>query len=823
MAEEFSTTNAPKRVAYRNQLLQLNRVVLRMLVQHESLNAILTELCLGVEELVDGMIASILLLDNASQRLYSMAGPNVPKPLLKVTDNGLKIGPKVGCCGAAAYYGKQVLVDDMTQNPLWEDYQDLVNQVNLKTCWSTPVMNADGEVLGTFAMYFEDSKMPIADYYEIMELAIDLAGIAIQQQQYAARLNIISQQYKQQNEILSTTKQQLEEDKLRLEQSEQALKEAQEIAKVGSWELNFESKELIWSDQQYRMFEINKMPPKALYQAYFERIHPEDRVALQQTLEEASQRQSSFEYQYRIISSNGIIKYMLGRGSIFLDPITGQSIGAKGIDQDITALKTAQDSAAENELIFNELMTNINEIVFTVDLKNNSKYDNPITYINGDTLRIFGYTHQELIEVPILWTDRIHPDDLEQVMQESAKLHQTNQQVIREYRFKHKTGHYVWIEDNISKDLSKDGNMYRLYGSARDITERKRSEKALIESAERLKMATQAAQLGSYDWKVGENELYWDQEMYRLFGYDSNEDISKSDHFKNVIHPDDHERVTAAFSPEKLFKSGRTRLKDEYRITIGEQERYIETHAITMLDQKGNVERIIGTCLDVTERKQAEALLISNEEKDILLKEIHHRVKNNLQVITSLLSLQSSMLDHEHKDLFSDSQYRINSMAIVHELLYQSDDLSKLNYKRYLEALSQDLIRSMKGNDSEIDLELNIPPLKLSMDTAIPLGLLINEVLTNSLKYGFPTSNKGEISIRIRPFEEEGLNDAFLLEIGDNGIGYSTDITFYNTSSLGLKLIKNLTRQLEGRIKRDLTKKGTNYQIMFREIGNNSN
>lgn len=204
-----------------------------------------------------------------------------------------------------------------------------------------------------------------------------------------------------------------------------------------------------------------------------------------------------------------------------------------------------------------------------------------------------------------------------------------------------------------------------------------------------------------------------------------------------------------------------------------------------------------------------------NKEKDILLKEIHHRVKNNLQVITSLLSLQSyNIEDIKTKELFSYSQYRINSMAMIHEMLYQANDLSKINYGDYLKQLIDKLILSMKGHQHQIEVQLDVPNVYLNIDTAIPLGLLINEIITNALKYGIPDDSSGTLSIKIIPLESPN----FKLEIGDNGIGFSETAQEETKNSLGLRLIRQLTLQLNGNIERDTQKQGTNYVLSFQEV-----
>ena len=201
-----------------------------------------------------------------------------------------------------------------------------------------------------------------------------------------------------------------------------------------------------------------------------------------------------------------------------------------------------------------------------------------------------------------------------------------------------------------------------------------------------------------------------------------------------------------------------------------------------------------------------------NTEKEILLKEIHHRVKNNLQIITSLLNLQASSIEDEKvKGLFKHSQYRINSMAMIHEMLYQTKNLGQINYHEYLLKLIPNLITSIKGNKNEIDLKLNAESIYLNVDTSITLGLIINEIITNSLKYGFKDTHKGLLIVHLKKLDD--LH--FSLEIGDNGKGFSDKINFKNTPSLGLKLIHNLVVQLEGTIEKDQSKKGTNYMIHF--------
>ncbi|MBE9167284.1 PAS domain S-box protein [Pleurocapsales cyanobacterium LEGE 06147] len=219
---------------------------------------------------------------------------------------------------------------------------------------------------------------------------------------------------------------------------------------------------------------------------------------------------------------------------------------------------------------------------------------------------------------------------------------------------------------------------------------------------------------------------------------------------------------------------------------------------------------------DITERKQAKAL----KEKEILLKEIHHRVKNNLQVICSLLNLQArSLKDKLILEQFKESQNRVRAMALIHEQLYQSPNLSRINLAEYIYNLTNNLFCSYTIYDLNITKKIEINrDFFLDIDTAVPCGLIINELVSNALKYAFKIRKKGEIYIQAMPDEEGNL----VLTISDNGRGLPPDFDLEQTKSLGLKLVKNLTNQLRGEIKvnSDL---GTQFQITLTRIKVNNN
>ena len=221
-----------------------------------------------------------------------------------------------------------------------------------------------------------------------------------------------------------------------------------------------------------------------------------------------------------------------------------------------------------------------------------------------------------------------------------------------------------------------------------------------------------------------------------------------------------------------------------------------------------------GTHLDITDRKQAEEQIAASlKEKEVLLREIHHRTKNNMQVMISLLKIQSAKIENKQvAEMFMESRDRIRSMALVHEKLYQSKGLADVDFKGYVKSLVSSIFSSYGARASGITPITETDDVSIGLETAIPCGLIINELVSNSLKYAFPGNRKGEIRVALRSFNE----DALVLEVGDNGIGMPEDLDFRNTASMGLHLVQILSEdQLHGKIELDRAG-GTTFRIRFK-------
>jgi PAS domain S-box-containing protein len=267
-----------------------------------------------------------------------------------------------------------------------------------------------------------------------------------------------------------------------------------------------------------------------------------------------------------------------------------------------------------------------------------------------------------------------------------------------------------------------------------------------------------------------------------------------------------------------VFETGESFHTEHIHINRKGEKRIVEVSAYPLFDASGEVESIVEINLDITRRKRAEEQLrTALKEKEVLLKEIHHRVKNNFQTISSLLSLQSVYIkDEQTLELFKNSQGRIKTMALIHEKLYESRDLSKIDFNEYIRSLTAHIFDSYLLQPGQVRLKIKIKKdIRLNIDTAIPIGLIINELVSNSLKYAFPESRKGDIQVNLGNCIDNKYD--YTLIVADNGVGILEEINFEKSNSLGMSIIYAMVKQLHGVINLD-KKRGTTFTIKFRKL-----
>ncbi len=458
--------------------------------------------------------------------------------------------------------------------------------------------------------------------------------------------------------------------------------------------------------------------------------------------------------------------------------------------------------------LFESVVINGNDGVIITD----ADVDNPkISYVNGKFVQLTGYTPEEVLgKTPRILqgekTDRAQVQKIRTAMSAARSI----QVELINYR---KDRSEYWVDLNIVPIVDAEGKLTNFVAMQRDITDRKWSEKALLATQTRLKYLLSSSPSVIYTCQANCNRActFVSENITQQLGYEVWQYLKDPHFWLDHIHPDDLASVSVYLS--RLFDLGE--LTCEYRFLHQDGSyRWLRDGMKLLKDANNKPIEIIGSIVDISDRKRAEdQIRASLKEKEVMLKEIHHRVKNNLQVVSSLLKLQAGYIkDDRTLEVFKESQNRVRAMALIHEKLYQSDDLAKTNFAEYIRSLVNDLFRSYSISSRSIKLNLDVGEVRLSIDTAIPCGLIINELVSNSLKHAFLSTDQCEIGIYLH----NNGQDCYTLIVQDNGCGLPPEIDFRRTRSLGLQLVCSLVKQLHGTI--DLSNHaGAQFRISFAE------
>jgi PAS domain S-box-containing protein len=305
------------------------------------------------------------------------------------------------------------------------------------------------------------------------------------------------------------------------------------------------------------------------------------------------------------------------------------------------------------------------------------------------------------------------------------------------------------------------------------------------------------------------HDVYVSPQIEGLLGFSQEEWMGNPVLWFRQLHPDDVDLWNREFA-RGCSSGGPFRAECRFFARDGNVI-WVHGEARLIRDQAGLPVLLQGVAFDITETKRAQQIVeASLREKEILLKEIHHRVKNNLQITSSLLRLQSARIDQEQaRQFLRESQDRLRSMALVHEMLYRSQDLAHVDFAEYARSLVSQLVRSYGASARRISHSVEVADIQLNIDKAVPSGLIINELVANALKHAFPEGRTGHIRVQM-----EAAQDRYLLRIGDDGVGISAAVDLAQTETLGLQLVRTLTDQLEGTL-RVRRQGGTEFTIDF--------
>ena len=438
-------------------------------------------------------------------------------------------------------------------------------------------------------------------------------------------------------------------------------------------------------------------------------------------------------------------------------------------------------------------------------------------YVSPAFADLYGLPPEDLAESAApLWAI-IHPDDLDQVRASVAASAQTLTPWRDEFRWRRPTGEEIWVEGHSMPLREPDGSIL-WHGFLQDITARKRTEEALQESAAIYRAIGESIDYGVWICTPDGRNTYASDSFLKLVGI-TQEQCSNFG-WGEVLHPDDAERTIAAWK-ECAHTGGIWDIEHRFRGTDGRYHAIL-ARGVPVKNARGEIVCWVGINLDISRLKHTEeALRRSLEEKETLLREVHHRVKNNLAAIIGLLELQREGIAERPPTCqllccqLEELSNRIRSMALVHEMLYQSDNLNRIDFHEYLQTLVAHLRHAFDPSGA-IRIEVAAPGVYLDLDTAIPCGLIVNELVINALKYAFPgrrpPSGASACEIAVTA-TLDGI--ACTLTVTDNGVGLPAGSDWATTRTLGLRLVRMLGQhQLGGQLELH-GGQGTRFSLRF--------
>lgn len=440
------------------------------------------------------------------------------------------------------------------------------------------------------------------------------------------------------------------------------------------------------------------------------------------------------------------------------------------------------------QIKYKAVVDNSRDSMFICDMKANILLVSPVCQ------EIYGYSVEEFLKDPTITPNMVAEDYKEKFNNFILNFIKGElPKELTEWCWIRKDGQRVYTENSFSMIKNKNDEYIGLQIVARNITDRKLKELNIVERNKLLSVIVE--NIPAIVWTIDKNGVFLQSFGSALDSLEFKENQLTGMNIRDV-YPEHIESVLST------FEKGENRFLAE-----GETNGKPWCFDNFIFKQK---DILVCFSLNITDTVETEKLLKNSlNEKEILIKEIHHRVKNNMQVISSLLSLQSSQIkDKSIRQLFSQSQNRIRSMALAHEILYQTESLSKIDFNKYLHDLTNLLSNSYTTKN--ITFNINCSNINLDIIKIIPTGLIINEIISNSIKYAFEIE-QSDCFINICIKNKEGKIE---ISIDDNGIGFPKNIDFKNTNSLGLQLVNSLVSQLNGDIKL-ISEKGTKYIITF--------
>lgn len=545
-------------------------------------------------------------------------------------------------------------------------------------------------------------------------------------------------------------------------------------------------------------------------------IHPDDRAWVMDRLNAYLQDSSiPYAYDYRLRTKTGEWKWIANYGKIVARDAAGTPVRIIGMHKDITERKRVDEA----------LRLSQERLQLALEASGDGLWDwNIVTgevYYSPQYMTMLGYEADELPQNLATWEYLTHPDDRSWVLDIlNAHLQNISPSYSFDYRVRTKSGGWKWVAD-YGKVVARDdkGQPLRMIGTHRDVHDRKQAEQQLeLQAVITRNMAEGICLVRADDGTI----VYANPKFEQMFGYDAGE--LNGQHVSIVNYAPDPEGAEAVNQAIRTAVLQNREATYEVHNVKKDGTGFWSSATTSVFNHSSYGDVLVAVHQDITDRKQAEERIAASlKEKEVLLKEIHHRVKNNLGIVSGLLQIQARRTqDSASRSILQDSQNRIASIALVHEKLYRSENLANIDFSQYLQDLTIYLFDSYNISSNQITLHIQVESASLEIETAIPCGLIVNELVSNALKHAFPGDTTGEIQVRLAPSDttlgDGQSNRLFTLVVRDNGVGLPNDFDPESTRTLGISLVQGLVAQIRGAIEIN-GQHGTEVKITFREGG----
>jgi len=547
-------------------------------------------------------------------------------------------------------------------------------------------------------------------------------------------------------------------------------------------------------------WEIWKLDPKLRWNdpwIFLKSIHPEDLPGILAAKKLLLEDSVVYSGEFRIICGDGELKWIKGKAYPVYNN-SGEVIRFAGVAEDITLHKYADEALQKSEAKFRSYIKNAPIGIFITD--NNGKY----IEVNPAAAAGLGYTEYELLNLSI--SDIVDPSNTEVALKHFSMVVNTGRS-IDDILFRRKDGSILWAQVNAVK-LSEE----RFMAFCQDITPRKKAEITLFKSEERVRNIFDNLPIGVFQSTIDGRFVYLNSAISRIMGYNSTEeliDLVNRSSIAEVLYDDPLKR--SGFLHEVSSAPGNWKIFDN-RYKRKDGTAFDAVLAFSERPDPVNGEIFhYGYVSDVTEKKiAADEIKRLLGEKELLLKEVHHRVKNNMSAVAALLYLQAeSINDAAAVSALEDARNRITSMMLIYDKLYRTSDYKNVDLPEYISKLVDEISSTYRIDGRNIQFEKNIGIFNMDSQMLFPIGIIINEIITNAFKHAFPGRAEGVIFISV-----QGYGGSLKLLIKDDGVGVPESFDINTTEGFGLSLVNILVKQMNGSLE-VRNNGGTEYRIVI--------